>query len=351
MSVNVSVCAEAEGYAYDAVLKLVLMPDVIISISTLALLVALVKKPEFRSMPVHPNLKILLANVLVSYAMLSTILAVGLSRVLIMFHTYRESCDLVVPPWLTAIVRGASFSYSSAFPMWHLALTLERLMATQRAKKYETTGVVFGIIASVLVWTISTGHTSFIVWTAYQDEGFRTGSAYLTLYTRTSSSLITVRTYTIIVLDCGTLVLDGIIAVVNRRILKRTSTEYSLSRSYQIGENVAVTMRLILPWDVCNASLFLVSKVADSLFRQTGLFGMSHVRQQAFLDLCFMVTLLQLPFSLLILLRFCQKLKRNVVIVDPKSGTEVFFQQFQKQINAAAETQRRSTGWRRQNLA
>lgn len=62
MSVNVSVCAEAEGYAYDAVLKLVLMPDVIISISTLALLVALVKKPEFRSMPVHPNLKVKLES-------------------------------------------------------------------------------------------------------------------------------------------------------------------------------------------------------------------------------------------------------------------------------------------------
>lgn len=70
-----------------------------------------------------------------------------------MFHTYRDACDLVVPPWMIAIVRGATFTYASAFPLWHLALTLERLLATYRAKKYEATGVAFGIVASVLVVT------------------------------------------------------------------------------------------------------------------------------------------------------------------------------------------------------
>lgn len=68
-----------------------------------------------------------------------------------MFHTYHDGCDLIVPPWMTVIVRGTTFTYATAFPMWHLALTLERLMATQRAKKYETTGVAFGMVASVLV--------------------------------------------------------------------------------------------------------------------------------------------------------------------------------------------------------
>ncbi|KAH7697387.1 hypothetical protein AAVH_35530 [Aphelenchoides avenae] len=106
-------------------------------------------------------------------------------------------------------------------------------------------------------------------------------------------------------------------------------------------------MRLILPWDACNASLFLISNVADSLFRQQGLFHVTRARQQAFLDLCFTVTLLQLPFSLLILHRFCHTLKRNVVIVDVKSESEVFFQQFQKQIDAALEPQRRRAGIRR----
>ncbi|KAH7715416.1 hypothetical protein AAVH_17188 [Aphelenchoides avenae] len=254
----------------------------------------------------HNRLQILLANILASYG--------------IMFHTYRDGCDLVVPPWMIAIVRGSTFSYATAFPMWHLALTLERLMATQRAKKYETAGVAFGIVASILVWMMSTGHTSFIVWSAYQDVVFQTGSAYLTLTTKTSASVILVRTYSIIVLDCATLVLDGIIAAVNRRKLKRYC------------------------FDVIKQ---MPSSVADSLFRQQGLFDMTRARQQAFLDLTLMVTLMQLPFSLLILLRFCQNLKRNVVIVDPKSESEVFFKQFQKQIGAADKPQRHGTGIRR----
>lgn len=71
------------------------------------------------------------------------------------------------------------------------------------------------------------------MWSAYQDEAFRSGSAFLTITTKRTASVLLARTYAVIVLDCGTLVLDSIIAVVNRRNLKRylRTIELSVARS------------------------------------------------------------------------------------------------------------------------
>lgn len=48
----------------------------------------------------------------------------------------------------------------------------------------------------------------------------------------------------------------------------RIASEYSLGRSYQINENVMVTMRLILPLDVCNAALYVLSMLIGVGCRQ-----------------------------------------------------------------------------------
>lgn len=72
-------------------------------------------------------------------------------RFQILYHTYEEPCDLLSPTWMTIATRGPMFLYVSALPMWHLALTSERVWATVKADKYEKSRPTYGIIASAVV--------------------------------------------------------------------------------------------------------------------------------------------------------------------------------------------------------
>lgn len=47
----------------------------------------------------------------------------------------------------------------------------------------------------------------------------------------------------------------------------RVAPEYSLSRNYQIRENIVVTTRLILPLDICNAVLYIAFMLLMTLLR------------------------------------------------------------------------------------
>lgn len=48
----------------------------------------------------------------------------------------------------------------------------------------------------------------------------------------------------------------------------RVACDYSLGHTYQVNENVLVTMRLILPLDICNAGLYIVTMSFGILLRQ-----------------------------------------------------------------------------------
>ncbi|KAH7708497.1 hypothetical protein AAVH_24252, partial [Aphelenchoides avenae] len=60
-------------------------------------------------------------------------------------------CDLLVPPLEIVIVRGVGYTYSISFPLWHLAVSVERSWATVRPSEYEKSGYVYAAIAAGFV--------------------------------------------------------------------------------------------------------------------------------------------------------------------------------------------------------
>lgn len=47
----------------------------------------------------------------------------------------------------------------------------------------------------------------------------------------------------------------------------RVAPDYSLSRNYQISENIAVTLHLALPLDICNTAIYTVFVVLSAYIR------------------------------------------------------------------------------------
>lgn len=57
----------------------------------------------------------------------------------------------MIPAWESAVVRAPFYLYLHAFPLWHLAIAVERTWATLRAYDYEKASATYGMLCTLLV--------------------------------------------------------------------------------------------------------------------------------------------------------------------------------------------------------
>ncbi|KAH7720581.1 CRE-SRA-38 protein, partial [Aphelenchoides avenae] len=275
---------------------------------------------------------IILANVLVLYAFVSLVILVGFARIQLMYRIYDHPCDLLVPAWMSAAVRGPIYLYICAFPMCHLTLTIERGWATVKRQHYEkNTSPIFGIVASAAVWLFSASYMWYVVGAAYADPSFTAPFAYYAITRATNADFIIAAHWAFLGVDVLTSVADVTLMFYNRRSLNRVSPGYSLSRTYQTNENVHVTMYLALPLDVCNASVFFICLMIGTVTRYF-MVGMSPQKFAAIMDGIHALLVFQAIMSLAIFARFCEKAKKATVVIDPTAEIDLYFELFQKQI-------------------
>ncbi|KAH7712109.1 hypothetical protein AAVH_20569 [Aphelenchoides avenae] len=312
-----AVCLLADTYARDSLLHTALFLSLSICLATVVLLGVIVARRRYCRVVVHNNLKILLLNAMSMYFMVAVSLVFAYARQLIMFATYKSPCELLVSPTMIVVVRGINFTYTYWFPLWHLAVSDVR-----RARLgYRSSGG----------WSCAASYVGYLIYLAYQDETFRSGSPFISLTTKTNASTILASNFVIVGIDIVSLMIDLLITFTNRRQMQRVYATYALGHSYQINENVVVTTRLILPLDICNAALYIAATSLGIAIRERKAQFEPH-RFQALLELAVSISWLQLPASLLIFIRFSSLSKRTAVIVDQQSASDIFFEQFRKQI-------------------
>lgn len=69
----------------------------------------------------------------------------------VLYLAYLDPCDLLVPVSIVVVVRGICYIYTTSFPLWHLAITLERCWATLRPSTYEHATAIYAHVCSVVV--------------------------------------------------------------------------------------------------------------------------------------------------------------------------------------------------------
>ncbi|KAH7712711.1 hypothetical protein AAVH_19948 [Aphelenchoides avenae] len=309
MPTSPGVCELAETYATDSLLKVALSLELATSVVTICLVIALATRKQYSRVALHRNLKI-------------------------RYFAYTDPCSLLVPHLDTAITRGLRQFYFIAFPLWHLVFSLERVWATTRPAEYEKSGVIFSVVSSVVVWSCSAAYVAYMLYLAYQDETFRTEAAYPKLDVQTAVGVVIISNYTYGAVDAATLIMDLVLAVVNQRRVNRIAPGYSLGRSYQLKENVAVTQRLILPLAFCNTMLFVCSNAVAIVVR-THRAELEPHTSLALLEAITVVILLQPPLSMLLYMRYCRRQKPMSATSEPHKETDLHFELFSKQLDAA----------------
>lgn len=57
----------------------------------------------------------------------------------------------MMPFWVTVVVRGPCLLYIAGYPLWHIAMTVERAWATLRVHQYEKISSSYGTVSASVV--------------------------------------------------------------------------------------------------------------------------------------------------------------------------------------------------------
>ncbi|KAH7702845.1 hypothetical protein AAVH_29994 [Aphelenchoides avenae] len=220
-STDDALCRLAEDYATDGWLSAAQLLQIALSLSAMSLMGYVLCRNGCRRLVIHANFKIMVGNIMALYYMLCVTIVVMQVRFQVMYRTYQNPCDLLTPTWVTIATRGPCYVYIVGFPLWHLAITLERAWSTLRARTYEHEGVAYGICCAIAVWSFSILHTMYIVQLASQDPRFYEPNVYTTITTSTNADFLINTQYALMAVDFFTSSCDFVVIAVNKKNLRR----------------------------------------------------------------------------------------------------------------------------------
>nr|CAD2171948.1 unnamed protein product [Meloidogyne enterolobii] len=152
---NITQCTAAEEVVLDTKYNIIRILTTILSIIVIVLLLQIIWFYKTKTVKLHTNLIILIGNVFFLYAIY--VLSFMLEAVVnfVVLFTYSNPCDCLTPVWLVYLIRIPAFFYCFGSPLFHLAITIERVLATVYVKIYENQGKFFGVISTIIVFQLN----------------------------------------------------------------------------------------------------------------------------------------------------------------------------------------------------
>uniref|UniRef100_A0A1I7S4I7 Gustatory receptor n=1 Tax=Bursaphelenchus xylophilus TaxID=6326 RepID=A0A1I7S4I7_BURXY len=227
----------------------------------------------------------------------------------------------------------------TAISLLHTSIYIERSLATKYKHAYEKCGCFLGAIITVVVWTLTVVF-NYVAYTVEWDEYLRLNSYCIGVTTHNMEKIR-------ILLGC-VLVMDILVTIGEWRLTaynkkSKVFINYSLSRSYQQGENY-LTVRLTAPICLlhsCFFTLFLIIHISvrvlmsysDGPIRYITWLLMSHNMFVLSLSVCLAMYIYKV--------RWIQETKKPKDLQWQKdSQASIYFTQFQKQIIPMSDDRR-----------
>ncbi|KAI1701286.1 serpentine type 7TM GPCR receptor class ab chemoreceptor domain-containing protein [Ditylenchus destructor] len=196
--------------------------------------------------------------------------------------------------------------------------------------RYEKENSCYALFCTVIVWTLTAIINGYMVVLAMQDKAFMEKPVlYIGITTETNSSYLVYMNYFYLAMIVITATVDYFLLRTNRKN-KSKDVDYSLSRSYQINENIIV-MKLLWPLDVCFAVLFLLNLSGATYLRlaQTNRTLVQYVADFTIIQLIMPIHSI---ITLLLYLNFVRKNNTRIAaIVESGDHTDIHFQQLKSQ--------------------
>uniref|UniRef100_A0A914MWJ9 G_PROTEIN_RECEP_F1_2 domain-containing protein n=1 Tax=Meloidogyne incognita TaxID=6306 RepID=A0A914MWJ9_MELIC len=265
---NQTQCIAAEASVIDKEYNIVRVLHFIFGLIFIIMLVRIVWSYRTRSLKLHKNLILLLANILLlnTLLVLSYFLAVFMN--FIVLYTYNNSCDCLIQIWVVYLIRIPFYLQIAGSPLFHFAIMIERILATVYVKIYENQGKKIGVISTIIVWIFTLMFGFYVYITSSMDVNtFSHPMVYLTLTSIYNSQLlIDIHSFFLILVICIAIA-DYYLINRNKKIKSNFSiTTYSLSQSYQTKQNILV-MKIIFPLDFSYTFVYALFNILSTFIR------------------------------------------------------------------------------------
>uniref|UniRef100_A0A914MZJ5 Uncharacterized protein n=1 Tax=Meloidogyne incognita TaxID=6306 RepID=A0A914MZJ5_MELIC len=137
----------------------------------------------------------------------------------IVLFTYSNPCECLIQVWLVYLIRMPFIVYVNGSPLFHFAIMIERVLATVYVKIYENQGKIFGIISSIIAWTLVFIHCLYSYITTQMDtDTFGHPMVYLTLTTKYNSQMLIFANFFFLFLVICIAIADYYLIVRNQKI-------------------------------------------------------------------------------------------------------------------------------------
>ncbi|KAI1704818.1 serpentine type 7TM GPCR receptor class ab chemoreceptor domain-containing protein [Ditylenchus destructor] len=323
-------CERAKAIRVDTAVICSEIGQVILSTITLILIIAAIISYIKHKISLHPNLMLLFANITFLYTVNSIFIVIAQGRYQILLYLASDPCDFLTPVWLNILLRVPGFVFVTAIVFSHFALTTERAKATVFARRYEKEGVWYPMLCIAIIWTLTISETVYVVVQALRDPKLSQPLIQVSITTETNATFQVYMNLLGLALVIVTAIVDYALLVANRKNRSRHN-DYSLSRVYQIKENIDI-INFIWPLDVWFAVVYLIH-LAGATYTTIIKDRISYAQYVANYDILYMVLSIHSIVTLLVYLRFVTKCRSRVagIISEPNDPTRTHFEQLNEQ--------------------
>uniref|UniRef100_A0A1I8BQ22 G_PROTEIN_RECEP_F1_2 domain-containing protein n=1 Tax=Meloidogyne hapla TaxID=6305 RepID=A0A1I8BQ22_MELHA len=123
---NQTQCNAAEAVVRDYGLNIVRSFFIVLGTIILIMLIRIVWFYNTKSVNIHKNL-------------------------IFVLFTYSDPCDCLTQVWLVYLIRMPAYIYTFSSPLFHLAIMIERVLATVYVKIYENKGKMIAVSGTIFV--------------------------------------------------------------------------------------------------------------------------------------------------------------------------------------------------------
>nr|CAD2168043.1 unnamed protein product [Meloidogyne enterolobii] len=333
---NKTKCLAAEASVINISYNIVRALHLLLGMIVLLMLLRLVWTYKTKSLKLHPNIILIISNILIIYMLLVfSFMGAAIKNFIVLF-TYTNPCDCLIKVWTVYLFRIIPNIYNFGLSLLHFALMIERIFATIYVKIYEKQGKMFGIISTIMGWTSITIFAIYVYISSSMDiETFKYPMPYLSLTSIYNSQILFKLHYFYLFLVICIAFADYYLIRRNQKIKSNFSTtDYSLSQSYQAKQNILV-MRIIFPLDFSYTFVFAVFNILSffirSLREDYGI--LAYVRNY---DAIFLLPVIHIIITLFVYEYFLKKqdeINHNFIQNRTKNNTEIYFKRLHSQWN------------------
>ncbi|XGW20651.1 hypothetical protein V3C99_003992 [Haemonchus contortus] len=208
----------------------------ILSIATNLLFIRYCKKALF----FHKGCRVLLWTVIAVNILHSILILILQVTHVFKILTSVEACDVLVPPLFCFVFRMPATACFSAHVTVHLAMAIERGIATKQMSTYEKSDGRIGFIMAILSVIFALGIASY----GMHKYNIEEETFYCSAATTDTINDTTTGGYLIVAMEAVILIMFGMLYIWN--IKREKSASYDFCSKYQNRENLAV-LRLLMP--------------------------------------------------------------------------------------------------------